>query len=411
MKKQFLLSTFVLVLICSCKNNIDLDETMCLSGSKIPVVQIAQTSQAELDSLYQSDTINVIDYRIARFLASAELLSGANIALGVDPYEPWHLTSFPKVVYNYDNSPKYYEFGYLINNDVVATITTYARKEAAGVVAFLFSTPLNYDCPDLDFYVGNYPARYYGQNGVCYLKNCDEELGFAPSSDNSGKDSDIFFDFYKDIPDDDKQAMSDDIKGESIDPSEWIEKETREFWNLVDGFVANHLQSILYGEITPGDICLGKILNGESSGDSDADLITDLTDYLDYAVGYCDTFTLPNYNDPRLQLTRWKGWCGPAACAWVYRGLDTAYHKYNGRHLPVLGESNSNQFFGVSISPMFAYYKTDTVMTGWTKSNILNWYKCRSLDADSGLIWEFYKYTSPISWGEWHFPLFDCGMA
>lgn len=407
MRKKLYLSLVVIPLLCVCcrqRGIVRFDSGPVTS--KMPSAIVAQTSQSELDSLYHSDPDYVIDYRVARYLASADLLGGSNIALGFDPYIPWRLTEFPKVVYNYDNTPKYYEFGYMIDSCVVATVTTYARKETDAVIAYLFSNPLDYSCPDLDFYVGEYPDRYYGSGGVCYLKNCDEELGFVPES-STGEDEQVFSDMFEAIPSADKGVMANDVNGASIVPAGELRQNRDDFWAAVDAFVENHRGTILSDDNAPGYINLSQMQGGGSgSGNNDdVSLIAELADYLDYTVGYCDTFTLPRYRDPRLQLTFWSGYCGPAACAWVYRGLKV---DYNGDTLPLYGDAVRSYF---KFCPgTCAYYDFIIDGEGLSRDSLLTFYRQRSETVDNGLSWQFYQRTTPTYWGEWYFPLYEIGM-
>lgn len=335
------MAIILLLIISACDRTSQEPKNESINQVRIATSLIAQTSKQELDSLYASDTVNVIDYRVARYVASAELLAGANITLDVDPYTPWHLTPYPKVVYSYDNRPKYYEFGYVIGNEVVATVTTYAMKEADAVIAYLFSTPLDYGCPDLDFYVGNYPERYYGMNGICYLKNCTEELDSIPSA-CSGADADIFDRLIDIIPPEDKDSMISQVGGAALDQSDIINQGREDFWSAIEKFIDLYLRNILDMDYTNvKDINLTDIMGGQSDDDSEATLIAELTTYLDYAVGYCDQYTIPEYDDPKLQVTHWEGYCGPAACAWIYRGLSNSY---NGVYLPVYGDPDKTGF-------------------------------------------------------------------
>ena len=112
------------------------------------------TSPTELSALYSANTSNVIHFNVARIIASAELMAGAISIYGCN--EPWQLTQLPKVVYNYDNSPKYYEFGLIIDGNLSGTITTFAQKEIAGVIAYALPL-LDYSCDSVDYYIGNYP--------------------------------------------------------------------------------------------------------------------------------------------------------------------------------------------------------------------------------------------------------------
>lgn len=50
-------------------------------------------------------------------------------------------------------------------------------------------------------------------------------------------------------------------------------------------------------------------------------------------------YTIPRFNKDNLKRTRFTGWCGPAAMAWVYRGFFT---HYQGDKIPLHGDSFSS---------------------------------------------------------------------
>lgn len=62
-----------------------------------------------------------------------------------------------------------------------------------------------------------------------------------------------------------------------------------------------------------------------------------------------DEYRIPAYNTTAMRNTRWSGWCGPSALAWIYRGQ---YSSYNGTYLPLAGDA------GFSNAPYRRIYGT-----------------------------------------------------
>ncbi len=405
-----------LLLSCSQYSNTEVEDDVKSKGRQYTPISIQSmdyTSPVELYSLYTADPTNVIHYKVARLLASAELLAGANYGLGegVNPYDEWYLTELPKVVYNYNNTPKYYEFGYVCNGQIVATVTTYAQKEIAGVIAFLFQDPLDYNCQMLDYYVGNYPHRYYGMNGVCFLQDCNEEIEGGLDTIVSTDEEEMYL-MLQLMESGDLDAIQQDMSelDESID--EYI-AERDEYWQLIDAYVENNLQDLI-NEIEPDpgeNLNLSDIMSGETESvtESEIDYIRELIALLDYTLGYFDVYTIPEYDNPQLQATHWQGYCGPAACAWVYRGK---YNNFNGYYLPLYPDVDFS-FFEINATNHYAYYRYSDVANNYSLGLFTSLYNftTRSNEADNGLTACFYNETVPFTaQGVWHFPLYHGGL-
>lgn len=390
-----------------------------VSYAPIQIQDMAYTSASELQSLYDNNPTEVIHFNVARLIAETELLAGANFALAptIDPNEEWYLTPLPKVVYNYNNTPKYYEFGYVYNGQIVATITTYAQKEIDGVIAYIFDDPLDYSCPDLDFYVGNYPDRYYGQNGECYLKNCDEELdqiqidGFGLYKPTEALDREFVFSI---MPQEDLHAIEADMVAEGTLFEDFIVRRDN-YWNVVDGYVETNLPYLLEPEAVdnePIPLLLSDFTDGtiDTDPESHSNIVSQFGELFDYILGFFDTGILADYSDPNLQMTHWTGYCGPAACAWIYRGK---YDNFNGYYLPIRGNGNMyNDYFYERRSNgiVFAYYDYYNSQLRNGLSDAQDEYNNISAIADNGLGACFYQATVPFLWGEWKFPLYHAGL-
>lgn len=378
------------------------------------VSAMAYSSPAELNAVYTADPQHVIYYNVARYLATTELLAGANIALGVNPNNSWHLTQFPKIVYNYDNTPKYYEFGYVEGGQIIATVTTYAKKEIAGVIALLFPDPLSYNCPMLDYYVGDYPNRYYGTGGECYLASCDKDLEEEIWKYGSTDEEELKL-MLEQMGEKDRAAIEEDLKEEGGSIEDDI-KERDDYWKQMDEFFEKYLEQWLKDkepqirDDKDLDINIKEFgKDKEQKENTEQAIIGQLADMQDYMLGYFDTKVLKEYSDPNLQATHWEGYCGPSACAWIYRGK---YTSYNGTYLPIFGNgSNIPNYFYQKAT--FAYYKYSDVVHG---SNLnchtaLYNFTSRSNVADNGLTACWYNETVPfIHNHQWEFPLYHGGI-
>ena len=418
MKAKLLLVVFLILSFVTCTSKLEeienCDDLGMAVQQRLPISadSMAYTSASELHQLYMDEPFDVIHFNIARFLAETELMAGANYALSpsVNPSDSWYLTPLPRVVYNYNNSPKYYEFGYVCNGQIVATVTTYARKEIDGVIAYLFAEPLDYSCPELDYYIGDYPNRYYGSEGVCYLKNCNEPLGYEMSESGTTDEEERDLMWWQ-MPEEDREAILLDMEEQDEDLDEFI-AERDEYWETVDEYVNDNLFQYLSDDsvfLEVDSLNLNYILNQEYNEYTHCFIINQLLELLQYQVGYDDTGTLYEYSDPRLQLTHWSGFCGPAACAWIYRGK---YSDFNGYYLPLIGDgTRSNRyFFDYFMERNYAVYVYDNSQLDDFDGDPFTEYIMISELADSGLTACFYAETVPFWWNGWQFPLYHDGL-
>lgn len=136
--------------------------TACTKKDDLQINEDSDVQKAEL-SVY-AETPEVIDYKTARYLAYQELEDGA--ASFINLTGDYELTELPRVIYDYDNLPKYYEFDVTVGNAVVATVTTHAKKEDDAVIAFMFEGGRNSVIKGYDAFVGDYPDAYYGIKGT-----------------------------------------------------------------------------------------------------------------------------------------------------------------------------------------------------------------------------------------------------
>ena len=145
MKKTILL-VFVTLAMFACTKDLEKDVTNTSNN----------ISQVENDLIrYANADENVIDYKTAKYLTYLELERGAKDFLNLgDNYE---LSNIPRIIYDYDNLPKYYEFDVLVNKTLKYTVTSHAQKEDTSVIAFMFEYNKQSVKNNLDAFVGEYP--------------------------------------------------------------------------------------------------------------------------------------------------------------------------------------------------------------------------------------------------------------
>lgn len=422
MKKELFIVLLFSVLITSCQCDYTREDVSC--PQKVLEIKKSNASVfnfgmpfTEVDELNRiaEDTENVIHYRAARYLAMVELLAGANQALSIDYLSGWTITPYPKVVYNYDNTPKYYEFGCVgSRGEVVSTVVTYAQKEVDGVIAYLFSYPLSYSYSDYDYYVGKrYPERYYGHESPewYYDDNVEDLVPIDYELHDTGTDEYAQQIMYSQMPAEDIAEMENDLLEEGNNKSEEYLQDYTEYWAEVDNFFSTFGEAI--DTINYESIGLFNFLDYiggcyDTPNSNDAYYVSLLANALDYTTGYFDTYVLADYDDAQLQVTYWDGYCGPAACSWVYRGK---YDSYNGNFLPIFGNGHKD-YFMYDYGGLYAYYSIGSVdVTGLNKESARNVYKGRSEEADYGLCGCFYEESVPLWYdGEWTFPLYHGGL-
>lgn len=407
MKSKSLMASILILALYSCTYNSNVPDKITNNSQQInplPYEEVPFSTEDELYSAYENNPENVIHYKVARLLAITELLNGADISLQgrIDPSVKWTLTKQPKIVYNYDHTPRYYEFGYISDGKWTGTVTTFAQKEENGAIAYVFDSPLKCDCPDHEFYVGNYPQRYYGNDGVCYLKDCTEELinpTELPLTNNSREDRDFML---SQMTEEDIKGMEMDLEGtDEINELIALQEETKKFWNEIDDYIQNEKPEIIEYDKNPytiEPISLNDIINQRYSDNSDIKTaITISNDIIDYDDSY-NKFVLNNYDNPYLQMTRWTGFCGPAACAWLYRGI---YEYFQGKYLPLIGDGADTEHYfyeNTYTNPPHAVYEMSDIDNSWNRSldEVLDDYCERSIQMDNGLTACFYKETIPF---------------
>ena len=377
---------------------------------------MAFTEPWELSTIYEANPENVIDYRVARYLAAVELIAGVNKCVTGEMFNCWTLTPYPKVVYNYDNSPKYYEFGYVENGEIQAVITTYAQKEIDGAIAYIVWGTPSQKYADMDYYVGkSYPAHYYGNGCPELYYDAGDECIKSIDFDLPEIGTDEFFreQMLAEMDNEDIANMQSDLDEYGDTEFEEFLQERDEFWQTVDDFFQCNQDALNVwedGETIFATDCIYDYINEVHQPEENpwAKYVSQLSDALDYTKGFYNAYTLPDYTDQRLQVTYWDTYCGPAACAWVYRGK---YSEYKGFYLPLFGDVPTKHFI-YNTDGLYAYYDINNLeVAGLSAEESREVYMNRSYETDNGLTACFYEECKPFWWkGEWTFPLFHCGL-
>ncbi len=308
----------------------------------------------------------------------------------------WKLTDYPRVIFDDDDRVKYYEFGLVEGNKVTSTITVYARREAPHAIAFIFPYVLPYTYTKYNYYVGNYPHRVIFDGSVYRpVENHDGEEVFYKKEDPR--------EYWRQI---EIQASEEDLaelknlQNRRAIPDLEMEKEATKFWNDVDNAVSASVKSL-----DQDDPCL---LEYKPEPRVENTYIKHLKDVLGTS-DYCRDYTARSYCSTPLQQTYWSGACGPAALAWIYRGLRKTYPIENGEYLPIHGDQSGILNFYNGYNSSYYYYNLQSLESlCWAKfSTVKQAYIDRSIDVDNGLTGVFYKKSIPIKWnGSWEFALF-----
>ena len=426
--KIFLLLSLAPLILVSCKDELHPTDSDAPSRKTIiahpSMYQHANfgmpfTDHYELIGLHESNPEKIIDYRVARYLATVELIAGANTLVRGDMYNQWLLTPYPKVVFDYDNIPLYYEFGYYADGEVCATIITYAQKEIDGVIAFISGFDYSEDYADMRYYATpDYPyQRYYGYDFPEFWYNRQEKHleGIDFELSNIGTNEYYREQMFSEMDSEDIDGMNRDLDEYADNGFEEFLQEKDEFWYDVDNFFQARPEAltVLWDEETEPIYrteCVLDYMSGDTKPDQNpwAGYVSELIEVLNYAIGYYQTYTLPEYQDPRLLATRWTEYCGPAACAWVYRGKS---EEFEGYYLPLFGDYETN-YFKHDINYLCAYYEyRDIDVKGLNLTSAREAYLERSREVDNGLAGCFYEESVPFWWkGKWTFPLYHGGL-
>ena len=292
----------------------------------------------------------------------------------------WHLTEYPRMIFDFDGRVKYYEYGLVENNEITGIITVHARKEAPQAIAYMFPYVLPYDNADYDYYVGEYPCRVFNDGeGYRAVEDCETNpyLEYPLQVFEDG--------LYDQLEPDEIDQLNEMRNQGTIVDSEY-EAEANAYWETID-----NLWIAL-------DYDLPCVYDGHSGGTpitiSGNTYVQSLRSYLGTS-DFCFDYTAVPYRSTPLQKTYWSGACAPAALAWIYRGLYDEYPPIGGDYLPIHGDS-PRPYFGVNNYGISLYYYGLGYVENWCSTSynaVRDEYIQRSLEVDNGLTAKFYEQS------------------
>ena len=304
--------------------------------SIIPFSVIQPATEAEL-AKFDKDPY-IIHYKVARYVAYKELENGLSEFMDLDR-GTYRLTDRPAIIWDYDSRPKYYEFGIIVNEEIVKTITTLAKKEATNMCCFMFNEPIEHKAiGNYKFFVGIYPNVFYGMPSdpgfpPSILRNENGENTIAVPSCN------ILENYTRLIAsmDAESRANHQTAISDMIDEIAGFTQGLDLFWSELDA-IKDDILAMTDEEI----------LNSFHTKSQKTTL--------------SDIYIIPAYTGYNLQHTYWAGWCGPSAIAWIYRGLYSYYPKGTTgatNYVRIKGDANYQEFKNVNSTYSYAYYDAD----------------------------------------------------
>ncbi len=138
-----------------------------------------------------------------------------------------------------------------------------------------------------------------------------------------------------------------------------------------------------------------------------------LKDYLGTSE-QCFDYTAVPYRSTQLQKTYWDCACGPAALAWIYRGLYDEYPPINGEYLPIHGDSSGPHFWATNYGTSLYFFGLGVLnnMHGLTCNEVRERYVSMSSEVDNGLTAVFF-HRCLFMWllGSWQGAMPSCNLA
>ena len=259
---------------------------------------------------------DVIHYKVARYFAYMEIENSLFEPLNIQKGN-YFLTERPVIIYDYDCKPKYYEFGIYTNQgQVIANVTTIAKKQASNICAFLFNNKMDYsDKGTEDYFIGSYPSPLLGT--LSTVGSTPSNLHYAGHTETvTAPSMNLLTNFQNIISSMDAESQSSNSTGIS-DLQNQLNENTdglSAFWYRADT-AKNRI-------ITLTDL---QIIDEAQTWSGKTTAIT------------WDGYTIQAYNSESLKKTRWAGWCGPSAIAWAYRGLYANYPKASSNYIRLRG--------------------------------------------------------------------------
>lgn len=297
----------------ACQKESSITNSLLRSQKSMPFASETELAQFDNDPY-------IIHYKVARYLAYEEIENCLFEFLELDKGS-YKLTELPVIIWDFDSRPKYYEFGILVNGNLAKTVTTLAKKESTNMCCFMFNEVIEHQTiENYHFFVGLYPNVFFGkpsspnnppsilldENGETApeIPSCNILTNYAKLIESMDEESRL-----------NHQTTIQDMANEIAELNQGLEL----FWSEV-------------GEIQDEIIKM-----------TDDEIFQDL-ETKSLKATLSDTYIIPSYNNSNLQLTRWRGWCGPSAISWIYKGLYTFYPKNSTNRVRVKGDGSYREF-------------------------------------------------------------------
>ncbi|MBO4690220.1 MAG: hypothetical protein J5621_05035 [Paludibacteraceae bacterium] len=387
-------------------------------------------SMEELDAYADADE-SIIPYRLARQYAFIEFVVNAEAFFYNDEYAysglmefyksrfeycPITLTNRPAIVYNYDGTPYYYEFGVIMPGKLLTTITVYAHKMSDQLIAYVGAArykSLDFQCKR---YVGMYPHVYYytgeGEESPWTIPVRDQiyhnEMvmldASVPSEPLYTNPLDVLKYKLSSIPEVELDIMNNSLRYERrVNYKDW--DIIKNISSLVE--YEAYCSALYESSMNTLNERLETLANDEIKDEFTLSEFQKKTIDIITSEEKAFTYYLPEYQNERLRFTQWAEACGPAAMSWLYRGK---WDSYKGMYLPIYGDGEvKNDCINFKQYDDEDYGWYDIVGCEIAEEWGLDLYDNvnGSLHVDNGLCGNWYKYTHWVINGD---ALYASGM-
>jgi hypothetical protein len=395
MKTKYMLAISLAIAAAACsKEDVLIGETeiTSINTNALPIAGIPFADEQTLTDI--AATPQSISYSVARKLALVEM------EVGMRETMDWHgakLSEKPVVVFDGKSNAKYYEF--IVTNEAgegIGTVTTLAQKKTDRVAAFALPYVRDYASlttkgngyKQVD---GGYPTRILlgipGKAGEEVSAVIDPKNNEAAEPEPE-RDVESIIAQLNSLP---PEALGDLDVSTTITEIQKRDNENtanaQEFWAMVDATTDDI-------NATTDEQILAKL--NESKGAS-------------YWYTY-DYYYIPAFNTDAMKYTRWSGWCGPSAIAWIYRGLYSSYYK--GTYLPLYSTSSFEKEgyrelfhnFGIKWAGFYEFSTDEDADGNGVRDDCdKDWVTSQSANADGGLYARIADLSGMYKW-QWATP-------
>ena len=355
----------------------------------------------ELFTQYQKE--GLLHYRTARVIAYAEIYNGIDKLITSQEWMEYkydknklELTKYPVVIYDYNNIPYLYEFGVIYDGRIVSTIATETKRVENGVISYIMKEKDYSFGYNLKRYISNkYPTEiYYSEQNEQFPRWKEEDNKLVELIDKpvfyTQKEAQKFW--LEIIPEEEKKDY------QTYLDSLWQARAERpfiikDFWEKTDSLFKMTFDEWLDfrtfiqdedDKNTSEEEPDPTIENDKKIADIIAEGMSGVSD---------DVYEIPRYKDKHLRLTHWNAYCGPAALAFVYRGLFSYYPYTNtANYLNLVGDNPATATKYFNDRGTYAYYDMSVSTDHCSSfSEAKDCYKEKSKDTDFGLSACFYN--------------------